>query len=589
MSTKKRPGDTELRGMLLEGHFGTPRELRPADPVAPTHLHLEIDRIKPYEHNPRRLRNPLYPRIKASIRAKRGLDDPIGITSRPGDALYTVRAGGNTRLSILKELWQETRDTAFSRTYCLFVPWTSESDCITAHLIENELRGELAFIDKAIALKGLLEQLEEEVGASLPRSEFVRRLAEISYPISRRQMIRYEYAAQVLENLIPEALEEGLGGRQIDEIREAEKHYLEYWKSCGLDVKEFDRLFRYTLSKHDSDGWNLRLALDELEMRISEKTGKPFKPVRLEVDVWIAGIQPHSLAGEDPPVPEAMDATLPPGPPEPPDESLHSEESGTTNSDSGGARTELGRITQTTHETEETEEAVTLPGMNSDHGSTPDGTDRHKTNAARTDGAGRPSPATQPSDHPEVDLPALDEDEPATPFLSSELNTARDKQPSANDLKSLRSRACVLATRFAQSFYCERQIRPASQGYGFFVEMPNRPIRDDEVAWWGWWMLFSLSEQAITKARLKLAPSGMRLPKFLIEDRLDDALVLTGHPPDAIHTLGHAFLSSPLLSERAFRDLLTLIETCRILRNGFPEEKLWLCPTIDQLKKGDRR
>ncbi|MCI0653673.1 MAG: hypothetical protein L0Y39_04245 [Methylococcaceae bacterium] len=116
--------------------------------------------------------------------------------------------------------------------------------------------------------------------------------------------------------------------------------------------------------------------------------------------------------------------------------------------------------------------------------------------------------------------------------------------------------------------------------------MPDRPVLDKgEVAWWGWWMLFSLSEQAISKARLKLAANGMRLPELLIEDRLDETFALTGHPPDAIHTLGHVFLSSPQLSERAFRDLFALIETCRIIRNGFSEDKLWPCPTIEQLKK----
>lgn len=119
--------------------------------------------------------------------------------------------------------------------------------------------------------------------------------------------------------------------------------------------------------------------------------------------------------------------------------------------------------------------------------------------------------------------------------------------------------------------------------------MPNRPIQDDgDVPWWGWWLLHSLSEQAITKARLKLAPRGLRLPGLLIEDRLDDVFVLTGQPPNAIDTMGRVFLSSPKLSERAFRDLLMLMETCRALRNGFPESDLWDCPTIDQLTKGEK-
>ncbi|MGH8548447.1 MAG: hypothetical protein ACRERU_07570 [Methylococcales bacterium] len=172
-------------------------------------------------------------------------------------------------------------------------------------------------------------------------------------------------------------------------------------------------------------------------------------------------------------------------------------------------------------------------------------------------------------------------------FLSSELDNVRQKQPLGTDLKSLRSRAWVLATRFAQSFDCQRLIRPVPQGHGFFVEMPDRPMQDDDdVHCWGWWLLVSLSEQAITQARLELAPRGMRFPRLLIEDRLDEVFVLTGHPPNPIPTLGHVILSSQQLSERAFRDLLMLMETCRVLRNGFPESTLWHGPTIDQLKKG---
>lgn len=554
MSAKKRASNTEVRGLLLEGHFGQSPDLGPADPITPTHMHLDIDRIKPYEHNPRRLQNPMYAQIRASILKKQGLDDPISITRRPGEDRYTVRAGGNTRLSILKDLLRETENPAFSRATCLFVPWTSESDCITAHLIENELRGELAFIDKAVALKQLLQQVEEESGESLSRSEFARRLAEIGYPISRRQMIRYEYTADVLEPLIPEALDAGLGGRHIDQIKDAEKHYSEYWKSCGLDAKAFDPVFRSTLSDHDSDGWNSRLALDDLEMRISEKAGKSINTVRLEVDEWIAGVKPKSL----------------PSHPERTVTSPQSTDSGDPDPHSDGS-----------------DVTVTVLGVDPDHGATPDGTDRQDIDSAGVEDQEQKVSETEPLDQGEVDF--QDDEEPTSSFLSSELNTAREKQPADTDLKSLRSRARVLATRFAQSLDCQHVIHPSTQGYGFFVDSSDPPLRDhSDVAWWGWWLLFALSEQAITQARLELAPSGMRLPKLLIDDRLDEAFALSSHPLDAIQNLSHVFLSSPQLSERAFKDLLMLIETCRTLRNQFPENTLWHCPIIDQLYKGDQ-
>lgn len=555
MSTKKRPGEQELRGMLLEGHFGQPREFRSADPISPTHMHLEIERIKPYERNPRRQRNPMYAQIRASILAKRGLDDPLGITRRPGDALYTVRAGGNTRLSILKELWRETEDPAFSRAYCLFVPWTSESDSITAHLIENELRGELVFIDKAVALQDLLEQLEEESGSRLSRNEYLRRLAEIGYPVSKRQMIRYEYAAEVLDRLLPEALEAGLGGRQLAEIRDAEQRYREYWARCGLAPDAFDDLFRTTLAENDSDGWDLRTALDDLEMRISERAGKPINTVRLEVDAPVGGTPSSPVAATEPPANRPVV------------DLARAVDAGEAKNDPGAVETDF------------------------------DGTGTIST-SSRTDPSSFRDKPPAPSEHvlPAVENDAAEEnafpksDSEASAFLSKDLNAARQRLPAGFNLKSLRSRATVLATRFAQSFDCQRLIRPTPHGYGFFVDIPDERIQvRGNVTRWGWWLLFSLSEQAITQARLKLAPGGsLRLPALLAEESRRGVLAVTGQPPDAIHTLGHAFLTSPELSDRAFQDLLALIETCRILRNSFPEEKLWPCPTIAQLK-GERR
>jgi ParB family protein of integrating conjugative element (PFGI_1 class) len=139
--------------MLQEGHFGSPRELPTADPVAVTQLVVEIDRILPYDRNPRRERNPLYDEIKESVRAQGGLNNPLTITRRPDDTYYMVESGGNTRLQILKELWQEMHDERFHRIHCLFRPWVSEAHVLTAYLIENDKRGDLIFIDKALAIR----------------------------------------------------------------------------------------------------------------------------------------------------------------------------------------------------------------------------------------------------------------------------------------------------------------------------------------------------------------------------------------------------------------------------------------------------
>ncbi len=101
---KKRPSSDEVKNLLLEGHFGLSTEdpLPLTDPISTTQLILKLEDIKPYDKNPRRERNPAYEEIKDSIRSKKQLNNNFNVTRRPGDDLFMVESGGNTRLSILK-------------------------------------------------------------------------------------------------------------------------------------------------------------------------------------------------------------------------------------------------------------------------------------------------------------------------------------------------------------------------------------------------------------------------------------------------------------------------------------------------------
>jgi ParB family protein of integrating conjugative element (PFGI_1 class) len=122
-------------------------------------------------------RNPAYAEIKASIR-ERGLDAPPAITRRPGEAHYIIRNGGNTRLAILRELWSETKEERFFRIPCLFRPWPARGEIValTGHLAENELRGGLSFIERALGIEKAREFYEQESGQALSQSELARRL-----------------------------------------------------------------------------------------------------------------------------------------------------------------------------------------------------------------------------------------------------------------------------------------------------------------------------------------------------------------------------------------------------------------------------
>ena len=75
-----------------------------------------------------------------------------------------VQAGGNTRLRILRELYEETQDERFLWVDCLYKPWVCESEVMLAHLRENDLRSDLTFIDRARAVLEAKALIEAETG-----------------------------------------------------------------------------------------------------------------------------------------------------------------------------------------------------------------------------------------------------------------------------------------------------------------------------------------------------------------------------------------------------------------------------------------
>ena len=172
----KKLSQEEITDKLHQDHFTQgPGLERLSDPVIDTPMLVTLEQLRPYEHNPRFIRNPVYDDIKASIR-ERGLDQPPPITRRPGEASFIIRNGGNTRLAILGELWQETRDERFFRIHCLFRPWSNEITALLGHLAESDLHGQLTFIERALAVAKLKTMLESD-GADLSQRELARRLA----------------------------------------------------------------------------------------------------------------------------------------------------------------------------------------------------------------------------------------------------------------------------------------------------------------------------------------------------------------------------------------------------------------------------
>ncbi len=280
----KRLSQEQVTDKLHQDHFLRGSELaRVSDPLTDTPILVTLEQLRPYEHNPRFIRNPLYDDIKASIR-ERGLDQPPPITRRPGETYFIIRNGGNTRLAILGELWQETRDERFFRIHCLFRPWTNEITALLGHLAESDLHGQLTFIERALAVAKLKTMLEAE-GAVLSQRELARHLAGGGYPISQSHISRMLDTLEHLLPAIPQTLYAGLGKPQIERLIALRSQAERTWNRHSTAPVAFADFWLETLSYFDAEpeSFALERLQDELLERMSHLLGQSYRMLALEM------------------------------------------------------------------------------------------------------------------------------------------------------------------------------------------------------------------------------------------------------------------------------------------------------------------
>ncbi|HHW7523173.1 TPA: ParB family protein [Mannheimia haemolytica] len=232
--------------------------------ATPTHyssdveyITVTLDKLRPYEHNPRKTRNPNFEMIKESIR-RRGLDHKPNITRRPGEDFYIIADGGNTRIQALKELFTETKDPKFWSISCQYKPWQgdtadsveAELNLLIGHLIENDTRADLSFIEKALGILQAKEYYEKKLSKSLSARELSTELEGDGYIISFSLITKMERCVQYLYPHIPEVLFKGLGHTQIDKLLAIRNNTEEVWTTHQFDTDiTFESLWSENLSK----------------------------------------------------------------------------------------------------------------------------------------------------------------------------------------------------------------------------------------------------------------------------------------------------------------------------------------------------
>lgn len=280
----KKPTQEDITDKLQASHFVHSVDVdHLADPIVDTPMLVTLEQLRPYEHNPRFIRNPLFVDLKASIR-ERGLDQPPPITRRPGETYFIIRNGGNTRLAILGELWQETHDERFFRIHCLFKPWTTEISTLLGHLAESDLHGQLTFIERALAVAKLKTMFEQE-GTALPQRELASRLAAGGYPISQSHISRMLSTLEHLLPSIPQVLYAGLGKPQAERLIALRSQAEQTWNRYPSADYSFDEFWLDTLVSFDADPtvFDVERVQDELLERMSQQLGQSHRMLALEL------------------------------------------------------------------------------------------------------------------------------------------------------------------------------------------------------------------------------------------------------------------------------------------------------------------
>ena len=201
----------------------------PKSSSKPTNRYAElpVDQITCYANNPRVTKNPEYERIKNSLE-KNGIESPLVVTLKPGDKTYTLQAGGNTRLNIAQSL-HEAGDDTFAKVPCIVKQWTSEINVLVSHMRENDMRGNLMFIERALGVMEFARLATAPDGEPPSQRELARQLSEHGYSISQPVISAMDYAVNRLYGSLPTALEHGMGRRQVTSIRALEHCAVKLW------------------------------------------------------------------------------------------------------------------------------------------------------------------------------------------------------------------------------------------------------------------------------------------------------------------------------------------------------------------------
>lgn len=320
MSDKK----PSISSLLNKPHLQTVQSnVAPSDPVIPTRIRATLDQVIAYKDNPRQTKNPMYDEIKESIR-NRGLDHAPNVTRKSPADPYMIKDGGNTRLQILRELWEETGDEKFYNLDLMFHPWTNDLDVLIGHMIENEMRGNMIFVERAIAARKVKNQIDAEGEKEISVNALAKHITEMGWSLNQSNLGQMLYAEEILLPVIPDALWSGMGRDTVKKIRKLLDCCRAYWDAVSTPEEgDFDDVWKPVFTKLDGDGFDVPAAEYQLCGEMAKRMDDgPVMSVTAQIQVLLEGVkgvelvrpsrfEPASIA---PPAPKRLSVKAPTAP-----------------------------------------------------------------------------------------------------------------------------------------------------------------------------------------------------------------------------------------------------------------------------------
>ncbi len=172
-----------------------------------------------YDKNPRSHQNEIADEELKEAMRKQGFKGTLEITRRNERSRWMVSAGGNRRLKALQSLEAEGIHE-FRKIKFKAVPFSNEPEIFVAHLVENEVREDMTFWDKAQSVITFRKILEAEAGAgiSISNRELERRLKSYGLTTVSKTEIGYRvFAVEHLSSL--NDLTDHLTGLAVQQIQ----------------------------------------------------------------------------------------------------------------------------------------------------------------------------------------------------------------------------------------------------------------------------------------------------------------------------------------------------------------------------------